>query len=76
MDGNIFDSKGVLVAVVSGREIFDCRGRKLYDLRGYNIYKLNGDLVGYLPIEKGAERHLDKATDRLFPGENFTSPRP
>ncbi|THD76154.1 MAG: hypothetical protein E7813_00140 [Bradyrhizobium sp.] len=67
MDGNIFNTNGVLVAVVTGPAIFDCRGRKLYDLRGLNIYKLNGDLVGHLSDSKGAERHLDKATDRLFP---------
>jgi hypothetical protein len=34
--------------------------------RGVNIYKLNGDLVGHLSDAKGAEKHLDKATDRLF----------
>jgi hypothetical protein len=67
MDGNIFNNKGVHVAVVSGLEIFNLMGRKLYDLRGVNIYKLNGDLVGHLSDAKGAEKHLDKATDRLFP---------
>jgi hypothetical protein len=67
MDGNIFNTKGTLVAVVVGPAIFDCKGKKLYDLRGVNIYKLNGDLVGHLSNISGAERHLDKATDRLFP---------
>jgi hypothetical protein len=67
MDGNIFNTKGVHVAVVIGPEIFDRKGKKLYDLRGVNIYKLNGDLVGHLSNISGAERHLDKATDRLFP---------
>jgi hypothetical protein len=67
VDGNIFNSKGVHVAVVIGPAIFDCKGLKLYDLRGVNIYKLNGDLVGHLSDMSGAEKHLDKATDRLFP---------
>ena len=67
MDGNIFNSEGVHVAMVSGPEIFNLTGQKLYDLRGVNIYKLNGDLVGHLSDAKGAEKHLDKATDRLFP---------
>jgi hypothetical protein len=67
MDGNIFNSKGSRVAVVVGPAIFDCKGQKLYDLRGVNIYKLNGDLVGHLSNASGAEKHLDKATDRLFP---------
>jgi hypothetical protein len=66
MDGNLFNTKGTLVAVVVGPAIFDCKGKKLYDLRGVNIYKLNGDLVGHLSNISGAERHLDKATDRLF----------
>ncbi|THD71710.1 MAG: hypothetical protein E7813_05040 [Bradyrhizobium sp.] len=67
MDVNIFNTKGVHVAVVSGLEIFNLTGRKLYNLRGVNIYRLNGDLVGHLSDAKGAEKHLDKATDRLFP---------
>jgi hypothetical protein len=37
------------------------------DLKGSNIYKLNGDLVGHLPDARGAEKRLDKATDKLFP---------
>jgi hypothetical protein len=28
---------------------------------------LNGDLVGHLSDASGVEKHLDKATDRLFP---------
>jgi hypothetical protein len=67
VDGNIFNSEGVHVAVVSGPAIFSPKGQKLYDLRGVKIYKLNGDLVGHLSDAKGAEKHLDKATDRLFP---------
>ena len=67
MDGNIFNSKGVHVGVVSGDAIFGLRGQKLYDLRGSKIYKLNGDLVGHLSDARGAEKRLDKATDKLFP---------
>ena len=46
MDGKIFNSRGVHVAVVRGPTIFDLKGKKLYDLRGINIYKLSGELVG------------------------------
>jgi hypothetical protein len=67
VNGNIFNSNGVHVAVVSGHDVFSLKGEKLYDLRGVNIYKLNGDLVGHLWNASGAEKHLDKATDRLFP---------
>jgi hypothetical protein len=67
VNGNILTSKGVHVAVVTGREAFSLKGQKLYDLRGVNIYKLNGDLVGHLSDANGTEKHLDKATDRLFP---------
>ena len=47
--------------------VFGLKGQKLYDLKGSNIYKLNGDLVGHLPDARGAEKHLDKTTDKLFP---------
>jgi hypothetical protein len=67
VNGNILNSKGVQVAVVTGHEVFSLKGQKLYDLRGANIYKLNGDLVGHLPDAGGSDKHLDKATDRLFP---------
>jgi hypothetical protein len=67
MDGNIFNSQGVRVAIVLGPAIFDLKGKKLYDLRGINIYKLSGELVGHLANAQGADKHLDKATDRLFP---------
>ena len=67
MNCNILNSKGVRVAVVAGHEVFNLKGQKLYNLRGVNIYKLNGDLVGHLSGARGAEKHLDKATDRLFP---------
>ena len=66
MTYNILNSSNVHVAVITGREVFSPRGEKLYDLRGVNIYKLNGDLVGHLPDASGADKHLDKATDRLF----------
>jgi hypothetical protein len=46
MDGNIFNSQGVRVAIVRGPAIFDLKGQKIYDLRGVNIYKLSGELVG------------------------------
>jgi hypothetical protein len=61
------NSKGVHVAVVTDNEVFSLKGQKLYNLRGVNIYKLNGDLIGHLSDAKGAEKHLDKATDPLFP---------
>jgi hypothetical protein len=67
VDGKIVNSKGVLVAVVVGDEVFGLKGQKLYDLKGSNIYKLNGDLVGHLSNARGAEKRLDKATDKLFP---------
>ena len=68
MDGNIFNSKGVHVGVVSGDAIFGLRGQKLYDLKGSNIYKLNGDLVGHLLLDaRGRGKRLAKATDELFP---------
>ena len=67
MDGNIFNSQGVHVAIVRGSSIFSLRGEKLYDFRGVNIYKLSGELVGHLANMTAPERHLDKATDKLFP---------
>ena len=67
MDGNIFNSKGVHVGVVRGEAVLGLKGQKLYDLKGSNIYKLNGDLVGHLSDMRGAEKRLDKATDKLFP---------
>jgi hypothetical protein len=67
VDGKIFNSRGVHVAIVLGPTIFDLKGKKLYDLRGINIYKLSGELVGHLANAQGADRLLDKATDKLFP---------
>jgi len=63
VDGNIFDSKGVHVGVVTGDAIFGLKGQKLYDLKGSNIYKLNGDLVGHFSDARGKEKRLDKTTD-------------
>ena len=67
MNGKIFNSRGILVGVVVGDEVFGLKGQKLYDLKGSNIYKLNGDLVGHLSDARGAVKRLDKATDKLFP---------
>jgi hypothetical protein len=69
MDGKIFNSSGVHVAIVRGPAIVDLNGKKLYDLIGINIYKLSGDLVGHLANAHGADKRLDKATDKLFPGD-------
>jgi hypothetical protein len=67
VDGKIFNSRGVLVAIVLGPAIFDLKGQKIYDLRGVNIYKLSGELVGHLATAGSGVKHLDKATDKLFP---------
>ena len=67
MDGNIFSSQGVHVAVARGSAIYDLKGHKLYDLKGANIYKLSGELVGHLNGVDGAEKRLDRSTDKLFP---------
>ncbi len=66
MDGKLFSSRGIHVAVVLGPAIFDLKGKKLYDLKGVNLYRLSGDLVGHLASAQGANRHLEKSTDRLF----------
>ena len=70
MNGNIFNSEGIHVAVVHGHEIFDLTGKKLYDLKGVNIYRLSGELVGHLSDARGSEKRLDRATDRLFPSRS------
>jgi hypothetical protein len=67
VNGNIFNSKGVHVGVVTGDAVFGLKGQKLYDLKGSNIYKLNGDLVGHFSDARGKEKRLDKTTDKLFP---------
>jgi hypothetical protein len=67
VNGNIFNSRGALVAIVVGPAIFDPKGKKLYDLKGSNIYKLSGELVGHLPDARGEMKRLDKTTDKLFP---------
>ena len=68
MDGNIVNSKGVLVGVVAGDAVFGLKGQKLYGLKGSSIYKLNGDLVGHF-LSNGRDKlkRLDKTTDKLFP---------
>ena len=66
-DLKIFNSQGVLVGMVVDREVFNFKGKKLYDLKGVNLYRLSGDLVGHLANAQGADNHLDKATDKLFP---------
>ena len=72
MNGNLFNSKGVLVGIVVGSEIFDPAGKKLYDLKGVNIYRPSGELVGHLSDSKGSEKRLDRSTDRLFPHHTVT----
>jgi hypothetical protein len=67
MDGNIFNSRGVHVAIVRGPAIFDLKGKKLYDLKGINIYKPSGELVGHMTDAQSTKRHLEKSTDKLFP---------
>jgi hypothetical protein len=66
MDGNIFNSKGDHVAMIVGPSIFDLRGNRLYDVKGVKIYKLSGELVGHFADARSSEKHLDKATDKLF----------
>jgi hypothetical protein len=67
VDGNIFSSQGVHVAIARGPAIYDLKGAKLYHLKGPNIYKLSGELVGHLNNVAGTEKRLDRSTDRLFP---------
>ena len=66
MDGNIFSSQGIHVAIARGPAIYDLKGIKLYRLKGANIYKLSGELVGHLNNVAGIEKRLDRSTDRLF----------
>jgi coproporphyrinogen III oxidase len=68
VDGNIFNSSGVQVGIVRGGLAFNLKGEKLYRIKGANIYKLTGALVGHLGDPQNAERHLSKATDKLFSG--------
>ena len=51
MDGNIFNSNGVHVGPVIGREIFDLKEK------GVNLYRPSGDLVGHLASGKAREPH-------------------
>jgi hypothetical protein len=68
MDGNIFNTKGKHVGSVIGAAIFDLAGQKLYELKGTNIYRLSGELVGHLNRGQGSGNRLDRATEKLFPG--------
>ena len=72
MDGNIFNSEGIHVGVVLGPNIFDLRGKKLYTLKGANIYRPSGELLGHFSDARGAEKRLDRSTDRLFPSRPNT----
>src|ERR1700682_2449046 len=65
VDGKVFNSRGVHVAIILGPAIFDLKGKKLYDLKGVSIYKLSGEMVGHLTDAQSPKRHLDKSTDRL-----------
>ena len=67
MDGNIFNSNSVHVGQVIGREVFDLKGKKLYDLKGVNLYRPSGELLGHLASASASKKHLEKATDKLFP---------
>ena len=71
MKRNIINSKGDLVGVVVGAEIFDMVGHKLYDLKGANIYRLSGELIGHLNGSYGDQGRLDRSTDRLFSPSRF-----
>ena len=66
MNGKIISSKGDVVGVVIGSEIFDLVGHKLYDLKGANIYRQSGELIGHLNGSYGGQKRLDRSTDRLF----------
>jgi hypothetical protein len=66
VDGNIFNSNRVRVGQVIARKVFDPKGKQLYDLKGVNLYRPSRDLVGHLASAQGADKHLEKATDRLF----------
>jgi len=70
VNGNIFNSKGVHVGVVTGDAVFGLKGQKLYDLKGSNIYKLNGDLVGHLSDPRG-EAFGQNASLPSLEGEDF-----
>jgi hypothetical protein len=67
VNGNIFNSEGIHVAVVHGGDVFDLAGQKIYELKGINLYRLSGELVGHLSDARGSEKRLDRSTDRLFP---------
>lgn len=66
MKADIFNSRGIHVGVIVGREIFALDGTKLYDLKGTKIYRLSGELIGHLNDGSGSDKRLDKSTDQLF----------
>jgi hypothetical protein len=66
MDGKIFNSEGQYVAIIIANQVYNLSGQKLYDLRGQKIYKPTGEFVGHLN-SAGADKRLDKSSDRLFP---------
>jgi hypothetical protein len=70
VSNNIFNSKGVLVGIVVGPEIFDPAGKKLYNLKGSKIYRQSGELVGHLSEARGSDTRLNRLTDRLFSTSN------
>ena len=76
MNGNIFNSEGIHVAVVLGPNIFDLSGKKLYTLKGVNIYRPSGELVGHLSDARGSEKRLDRSTDKLFAAKGNSSTPP
>jgi hypothetical protein len=41
---NIFNSKGIRVAVVNGTEVFSLSGQKLYEVKEAKIYRISGEL--------------------------------
>jgi hypothetical protein len=67
---SIFNSKGILVGIVVGPEIFDPTGKKLYNFKGGNIYRQSGELIGHLSETRGSEKRLSRLTDRLFSTSN------
>jgi hypothetical protein len=64
---NIYNSKGIHVAVMNGKAIFDLSGQKIYDLKGAKIYRISGELIRHLNEASGSDKRLDRSTDRLFP---------
>src|ERR1700736_6688316 len=68
VDGKIFNSRGVHVAIVRGPAIFNLKGKKLYDLKGVNIYKLSGELVGHLTDAQSTQEAFGQIDRQAVPG--------